>query len=84
MLVIDRAAKFQALWAAVCDVPPPEPSTFMRWCLKFDDALLERAILKTGAKFNRTDTEPERAHRYTTKLLFNLQEEGQFKPLLTA
>jgi hypothetical protein len=42
--------------------------------MKFDDALLERAVMKTGAKFSRTGADPERAHRYATKLLFNLSD----------
>jgi hypothetical protein len=77
MLVTDRSTRFRALWAAVSDVPPPELAQFMRWCLKFDDALLEKAILKTGSKFNRTGTDPERAHRYATKLMFNLLDERE-------
>jgi hypothetical protein len=77
MLVTDRATRFKELWKAVSDVPPPELAQFMRWCLKFDDALVERAILKAGAKFSRTGTDPERAHRYATKLMFNLQDEEQ-------
>jgi len=79
MLVSDRAIKFQALWAAVSDVPQPELSQFVRWCVRFEDSLLEKAILKTGAKFSRTGADPERAHRYATRLMFNLLDEREEK-----
>lgn len=75
MLLSDRAIKFVALWSGITDVQTPELQQMMRWCLKYDDDLIERALMKCGAKFNRTQVEPERAHRYVTKLLQNLQEE---------
>lgn len=75
MLLSDRALKFAALWKAITDVPSPQLEQFMRWCLKFEDDLMERALMKCGAKFKRTQTEPERAYRYVTKLLQNLREE---------
>ena len=87
MLVIDRATRFNEVWKAVSDVPPPALAQIVRWCLKFDDALMERAILKAGAKFNRTGADTERVHRYATKLMFNLhneREEGRCKASLTA
>ena len=75
MLLTERATKFHQLWIAISDVAAPEIPQFIRWCVKFDDALLERAIMKTGAKFSRTVVDPERAHRYATRLMFNLDEE---------
>ncbi|SFS10812.1 hypothetical protein SAMN05421771_1851 [Granulicella pectinivorans] len=82
MLVSDRATKFQALWKAVSDVPPPELAQFIRWCLRFDDELLEKAIMKAAAKFHRTGTDSDRAYRYVTKLLFNLLDEEMRAPAL--
>ena len=78
MLIADRAVKFQGLWKAVSDVPAPELAQFARWCIRFDDPLLERAIMKTGAKFYRDAAiNGEQAHRYTTKLLLNLHSERE-------
>jgi hypothetical protein len=77
MLVTDRAQKFQSLWNATNDAPAPELIQFIRWCMRFDDALMERAILKTAAKFKSTTVDAERAHRYATRLLLNLHEESK-------
>lgn len=84
-MLIERLNNAARLWRITMPhIPNPDDRQFIRWLDRFDDALVERAILRASRRFS-----PERmtsritsdsVHKFVTGLMLNLQHEADAKP----
>jgi len=75
--LLDRSKATQELWLTVLpECSPPELRQFIRWCDRFSNDVIDRAVMRMARKFKFNPIpEPEQAHKYFTGLLLKFQQD---------